>query len=88
MLVRGEDVRCDVLQVGAQGGEGATSLPYLEAVRPVLAVVSCAREGRGVPDERTLTRLVEAGATTVRTDESGSIEVVSDGREYTVRRAR
>ncbi|HUT20697.1 MAG TPA: ComEC/Rec2 family competence protein, partial [Anaerolineae bacterium] len=88
MLARGEDVRCDVLQVGAQGGEGATSLPYLEAVRPVLAVVSCAREGRGVPDERTLTRLVEAGATTVRTDESGSIEVVSDGREYTVRRAR
>jgi len=88
MLVREENVRCDVLQVGAQGGEGATSLPYLEAVRPVVAVVSCAREGRGAPDERTLTRLVEAGATTIRTDESGSIEVISDGTAYTVRRGR
>jgi competence protein ComEC len=86
MVARGEELRCDVLQLGRQGGEGATSLPYLRAVQPALAVVSCAGQTEGAPDERTLTRLVEAGATVVRTDESGSIEVVSDGKGYEVRR--
>ncbi len=86
ILAQGENMRCDVLQVGAHGGPGATSLPYLEAVRPVLAVVSCAGEGREVPDERTLTRLTEAGATIVRTDELGSIDVISEGERYEVKR--
>jgi competence protein ComEC len=86
MVARGEELRCDVLQVGRQGSRDATSLPYLRAVQPALAVVSCAGETEGVPDERALTRLDEAGATVVRTDESGSIEVISDGTSYAVRR--
>ena len=86
ILAQGENVRCDVLQVGLQGGPGATSLPFLEAVRPVLAAVSCAGEGKGAADEGTLTRLTEAGATMVRTDELGSIDVVSDGTGYEIKR--
>ncbi|MFN2157242.1 MAG: ComEC/Rec2 family competence protein [Anaerolineae bacterium] len=86
MVARGEELRCDVLQVSGQGNQNATSLPYLRAVQPALAVVSCASETEGTPDERALTRLDEAGATVVRTDESGSIEVISDGTGYEVRR--
>jgi competence protein ComEC len=86
MVARGEDLRCDVLQVGKQGDDGATSLPYLYAVQPVLAVVSRAAETSSASDERALTRLDQAGATVVRTDQSGSIEVISDGNRYEVRR--
>lgn len=88
ILARGEHVRCDVLQVGAQGGLHVASLPYLEAVHPALAIVSCAGGGMGGPDERTLSRLTEAGATVVRTDELGSIDVLSDGTRYEVKARR
>jgi competence protein ComEC len=85
ILAQGEHLRCDVLQVGGQGGPDATSLPYLEAVDPTLAIISCAGEGKEVPDERTLARLTEAGTTIARTDELGSIDVISDGTRYEVR---
>jgi competence protein ComEC len=85
ILAQGERVRCDVLQVGRGGDHGASSLPYLAAVHPALAVVSCASEGGQVPDEQTLNRLTEAGATVARTDELGSIDVISNGAGYAVR---
>jgi competence protein ComEC len=88
LLARGADVRCDVVQVGEQGGSGATSPRFLEAVHPALAVISC-EEGNGSdPDEAVLARLEAHGATVVRTDEMGSIEVISDGAGYKVRVGR
>jgi competence protein ComEC len=86
LLARQEHVRCDVLQVGRHGGEGATSPRFLQAVRPALAVISSGEGNRsGNPDEAVLARLAEHGATVVRTDELGSVEVVSDGLGYRVR---
>jgi len=86
LLVQEERVRCDVLQVGRHGGDEATSPRFLQAVRPALAVISCGEGNRSDdPDEAVLARLAEHGATVVRTDELGSIEVVSDGMEYVVR---
>jgi competence protein ComEC len=86
MVARGLDLRCDVLQVGQQGSGEASSLRFLEAVRPALAVVSC---GTGSyvpePDVGTLERLAKGGATVARTDELGSVEVVSDGAGYRVK---
>ena len=40
------------------------------------------------PDEAVLARLAAHGATVVRTDELGSIEVISDGVGYKVRVGR
>jgi competence protein ComEC len=89
LLARKEHVRCDVLQVGRHGGEGATSPRFLQAVRPALAVISSGEGNRaGDPDEAVLARLAEHGATVVRTDELRSVEVVSDGLGYRVRVGR
>jgi competence protein ComEC len=86
MLARDAPVRCDVVQVGKHGGEGATGAFFLHAVRPALAVVSCGEGNRsGDPEEAVLARLAEHGARVVRTDELGSIEVISDGVGYKVR---
>ena len=82
-------VRCDVLQVGRHGSEAASTPAFLEAVRPALAVVSAGEGNRaGDPDERTLARLSEVGAMVVRTDEVGSVEVISDGVGVQVRVGR
>ena len=89
MLARGEHGRCDVLQVGRHGSESATSWAFLEAVRPVLAVISCGRDnGGGRPAEAPLKRLTQHGAMVVRTDEHGSVEVISDGGGYEVKVGR
>lgn len=85
MLARGEGVRCDVLQVGDHGGSEATSPVFLEAVYPALAVISCGEGGPAAqPDEAVLERLNGHGATVVRTDEAGTVEVISDGQGYEV----
>ena len=86
---RGEDVRCDVLQVAAHGREGATTPRFLSAVQPVLGIISWGEGGRGSgPDDAVLARLADCGATVARTDELGSIEVISDGARYEVRARR
>jgi competence protein ComEC len=89
LLGRGERLRCDVLQVGKHGSAKATGPRFLEAVRPALAVLSV-EEGNqaGRPDEAVLARLAEHGATVVRTDELGSVNVISDGGGYQVRVGR
>ncbi|MBN1640531.1 MAG: ComEC/Rec2 family competence protein [Anaerolineae bacterium] len=86
MQARGEDLRCDVLQVAAHGREGATTPRFLEAAQPALGVISWGKGGRGDgPDPAVMARLVGCGATVARTDERGSIEVISDGVRYEVR---
>jgi competence protein ComEC len=89
ILARGEHVRCDVLQVGDHGSQQATSPIFLEAVHPALAVISCGEGNRaGHPAQETVERLTEYGATVVRTDLYGSVEVISDGVGYEVKVGR
>jgi competence protein ComEC len=85
MLARGEKLRCDVIQVAS---EDAASVPFLEQVRPALAVIGCGPNEKNCPDEQMLARLERYEVQVVRTDELGSIEVVSDGHQYAVRVGR
>jgi competence protein ComEC len=89
-LLSGADrLRCDVLLVAQHGDDGATSPRFLEAVRPALAVISVGEGNRSSdPDEATLARLAEHGATVVRTDERGTVRVISDGMGYEVKVGR
>lgn len=71
----------DVLHVGHHGANTSSSKDFLRAVSPSIAVISCGSGNRyGHPDGRTLERLSEAGAEVVRTDLSGSITLISDGK--------
>jgi competence protein ComEC len=85
MLARREPLQCDVLQVAQQGDESATTFPFLQGASPSLAVVSCGRGNRaGHPDEATTLRLARQGTTVLRTDEVGSVEIISDGTSFEV----
>jgi len=58
--------------------------PFLEAVRPEVAIISVGADNRfGHPDEVTVDKL--EGLPTYRTDQDGSIELVTDGGHYWIR---
>jgi competence protein ComEC len=74
-------LEADVLKVGHHGSRGSTSVPFLAAVRPRLAILSV-RGGvsRPLPAPEVLERLKELEVRTLRTDEHGAITVRLDAR--------
>ncbi len=75
-----------VLQVGSFGSDKASTMPFLLAVDPRMAVISVgAGNKQGYPSQSTLDSLDELGAQVYRTDVQGSIEIISDGQQMWVR---
>lgn len=80
MLSSGRSLGSVVLKVSHHGSDGASSTPFLEAVRPQLAVISVGEGNRfGHPAPGVLERLGAVGAQVFRTDEQGTVEVATDG---------
>jgi competence protein ComEC len=76
-----DGLRADVLKAGHHGSTSSSSAPFLDAVRPRLAIVS---SGAGNmykhPHPETLEAFAARGVIVARTDELGSIVVSTDGR--------
>ena len=82
----GSNLRSNVLKVGHHGSKFSSSEEFLRAVKPALAVISVGKKNRyGHPTQETLGRFRAVGARILRTDESGHIEIVSDGEKLWVR---
>lgn len=79
------DIRCDVLKVGHHGSRTASGSSFLSRAKPTYAIISCG-EGNsyGHPHTEALERLVQSGATVLRTDLLGTIRVLSDGASIRV----
>jgi len=74
-----------VLKVGHHGAATSSTAPFLDAVRPSVAIVSVgARNPYGHPDAGALARLAAVGARVYRTDRDGAVLVETDGRVLTV----
>jgi competence protein ComEC len=87
MLAAGLPLRADVLKVGHHGSNGSSSLPFLAAVTPRLAVIEVGTDNTfGHPHPDVLKRL--AGVEVLRTDRNGRIEVVSDGKRVWTKTTR
>lgn len=92
MLNAGLNVRAQVLQVGHHGSRQASSPVWLAAVRPRIAVISCARRSQyHFPSRMVLDRLRACGARTYVTGRCGAVTITTDGeaiRVDTVRNAQ
>lgn len=78
-------LQADVLKVGHHGSRTSSSPPFLEAVHPAIAVISCGVRNRfGHPHPTTLEALRRAGPTVYRTDRNGSVTVTTNGRTLDV----
>ena len=74
--------RVDVLKVAHHGSNHSSTKPFLDAIQPKVALISCGRSNRyGHPGEHALRRLEAAGATVYRTDQSRHIRLISDGSQ-------
>jgi len=77
--------RADVLKVGHHGSSSSSTLSFLAAVQPAVAVYSCGAGNRyGHPHAETLEALAAVGATIYGTDVNGTVVVISDGYQYHV----
>lgn len=66
--------KVDYLKVGHHGSKYASSIEFLEIVRPKVAVISVGAKNRyGHPTDETLERLARFGATIMRTDRDSSV---------------
>lgn len=89
LLRQGLPLGSTVLKVAHHGSGRGSTEPFLEAVRPQLAVVSVGAGNRfGHPADAVLTRLESLGVPVLRTDLQGSVEVITDGRGVWYRTAR
>jgi len=80
LVESGADLKADVLKVGHHGSETSTGYRFLREVMPTYAIISCGKDNSyGHPHEDPLSRLRDAEATVLRTDESSTIVVRSDG---------
>lgn len=85
IISSGAEINSDVLKVGHHGSNTSTSKGFLTAVSPGLAVISCGKgNSYGHPNEETIKLLTEYGVNIKRTDENGSIVVISNGENISV----
>jgi competence protein ComEC len=83
MLADGMNLKADVLKVGHHGSNSSTSKAFLDAVKPQYAVISVGKNNYKHPDSGILTRLKNANASVLRTDQKGTITAISDGNKIT-----
>jgi competence protein ComEC len=82
MLASGYPLLAMVYKAGHHGAKSSNSEKFLRTVQPQYLIVS-AGEGNnyGHPHPEVLERARAVGAAVLRTDELGTIEVISDGEQ-------
>lgn len=77
------DLDANVLKVAHHGSSTSTSYYFLRSAMPQLAVISCGKDNSyGHPHKETVEKLNQADVKSVRTDEEGTVTVVSDGTQF------
>lgn len=80
MASSGRPLEALVFKAGHHGSRTSSHGFFLAAVRPRYVVISAGEgNGSGHPHAEVLERVAEVGATVLRTDELGTIEVIADG---------
>ena len=86
MLDSKVNLKADVLKVSHHGSGTASTMEFLRAVHPAYAVISAGKgNSYGHPHAEVLSRLKAVGARVLRTDESGTVRLYSDGENVVFR---
>ncbi len=79
------DLQSLVLKVGHHGSKTSSTMAFLQAVQPKIAIISCGKNNPyHVPHAPALRNLAAVGAKVYRTDQDGTVTVVTNGKEYRV----
>ena len=75
----------EILKVPHHGSRSSSTLPFLEAVSPHVAIASLGHHNRfRFPAPEVVARYERQGVAVLRTDQSGTVTVRSDGTSYQV----
>lgn len=87
LLSRGSsNLKSTVLKVPHHGSSNGSDFGFLKAVSPRIAVISVGRGNAfGHPAKITLRRLRRLGSKVYRTDRTGDVTIVTDGKEVAVK---
>lgn len=86
LLRQGIVKESDILKVGHQGAKDGSDEEFFKKVNPKLAVISVGENNRyGHPHKETLEEIRNAGVELKRTDQDGTVEVISDCRSWWMR---
>ncbi len=89
LIDAGVSLSSTVLKVGHHGSRDATTYPFLRAIMPTYAVISCGADNSyGHPTEETLSRLRDANVRLFRTDLQGNITMESNGESLVLKTER
>ncbi|MBE2198016.1 MAG: DNA internalization-related competence protein ComEC/Rec2 [Anaerolinea sp.] len=81
MLAGGRPLQALVFKAGHHGSRTSSSMPFLTAVQPHIIIISAGADNRfGHPHQELLDRAQGMGTAVLRTDQLGSIEVITDGQ--------
>lgn len=72
----------EILKVAHHGSKYSTSEEFLKEVDPELAIISVGRNSFGHPTKEVIERLSSQNIKTLRTDQNGETEIVSDGKKW------
>lgn len=76
------DLTADVLKIGHHGADTSSSQRFLEKINPRLAIISVGlKNDFGHPSLRVIKRLERLGIKVLRTDQIGTIKVISDSQK-------
>ena len=85
ILASGHDLKAQILKLGHHGSNTSSSLDFLLAVEPTIAIWSAGIDNTyGHPSPLTLQRLQELGVSVYGTAVDGTIVVETDGQSYKV----
>lgn len=87
IMSAGLPLQAQVLKVAHHGSKYSSSATFLATVQPQVAVISVGSNSYGHPAPETLQRLSDSGAQVLRTDQSGTIVLLSDGNTFWIAQA-
>jgi competence protein ComEC len=70
------------IKIPHHGSKNGLTEKLLEVLRPALAVISVGKNNYGHPDNGILELLKKYNVRTLRTDDGGDIEIISDGKTF------
>lgn len=77
-----KDIEADVLKVGHHGSSYSSTEEFLNKVNPHYAIIEVGKDNKyDHPTKITLDRLIERNIKVYRTDEDGTIKLISDGEK-------
>ncbi len=86
LVDKGVDLSAGVLKVGHHGSQYSSGEDFLEKVKPDFAVIQVGEGNQfGHPNLRIIKRLERAGARIHRTDLTGTVRLISDGENISLR---